>query len=136
MITIEQKQEHLDFLNKILDSNLQYPNCVSVANLDANGGIMAVIGFYNFSKYSCDLAVACVNPKACSKAFLDVCFHYVFNTAKKARATCIASEDNKRSLKLIRGLGFSEEGRLKNMFGDKDGIIFGMTSSQNRWSRS
>lgn len=136
MICIKQEQRYLDFLNSKLESGLEYPKCVSFAKLDDSGDILAVVAYYNFSKFSCDAAVASVNPRACTKDFIDVCFHYAFITAKRSRITCIASVDNRSSLRLIRGLGFREEGRLKGMFGDQDGVIFGITKTECKWLRS
>lgn len=53
------------------------------------------------------------HPSWCCKRFLKKAFRAAFCDLKCRRIGILVRSDNEKSLKLVRGLGFSEEGRLR-----------------------
>lgn len=133
MISIEQKQEYFDYINKILDVKFDPKLCVCFASLSNDGKINGVCVVDRFTQYGCELSVASTTPRFLTRDFLDVIFHYVFITAKKTRITAMIEEDNHKAMRLNQGLGFVIEGTLKGWYGKKDGIVLRMLKEECRW---
>lgn len=134
-VCVKQDQRYLDFANDILDSGYTTLNSKCISKIRNDGKILIAVVFDRFSKNYCEMGAASVDPRACTRDFLDAVFHFPFITCKRTRVTTIVHEDNAKSLKLHKGLGFIEEARLKGACGDKDGILFRMLKSECRWLR-
>jgi RimJ/RimL family protein N-acetyltransferase len=135
VISIEQKQEYFDFINETLNVCFEPKSCVCISSLGENGTILGVVVFDRFTETGVELSVASVSPKFLSRRFLDVVFHYAFVTAQKNRVTSVIECDNTAAIKLNKGLGFIEEGVLKEWYGKKDGIILRMLKSECKWMK-
>lgn len=77
--------------------------------------------------------VASTNPIWWTNRNLKRMYDYVFNKCGVARLSVLVRESNHKSLKLVRGLGFQEEGRLRKYFNPEDGIVLGQLRSECRW---
>ena len=125
-VSIEQRTEYLDFINRVLDVKFVAGQAITIASLSNDGEILGVVVFNNFTEHNCELSVASVSPRFLSKSLLRAVFHYPFETAGKSRITAIIEDGNEAALTLDRRLGFVEEARLKGWYGDKDGIVLRM----------
>lgn len=135
MISIQQRPEFFDFINDILNVCFDPKLCVCIASLDKNENILGVVVFDRFTESGCELSVASKSPRFLNRSLLDVVFHYAFVTAKKNRITSVIECDNIDAIKLNKGLGFIEEGVLKEWYGNKDGIILRMLKSECKWMK-
>ncbi len=133
MVSIEQRPEYFDFINQILNVRFDPSQSVCIASLDTSGEILGVAVFTRFMEHNCELSAASVSPRFLTRGFLDVLFHYAFITAGKRRITAVIEDGNINALKMDKRLGFTEEGRLKNWYGDKDGLILRMLREECRW---
>lgn len=132
MICTEQRQEFFDFANAKLNADFSplKSRCISV--VDGNY-ILGVVVMDRFSKYACEINIASDAPRFFTKSFIKLVFSYLFEKCGIIRVTALAKEHNKRSIKLIKGVGFIEEARLKLGFGDQDAFVFRMLKDECRW---
>lgn len=80
--------------------------------------------------------IAATSPRWLSRDVLWQLFTYPFKQLECARITVIVSDDNPRSERLARWLGFTPEGRLRaGMSMGKDALVFGMLKHECRWIR-
>lgn len=133
MICLKQDQRYFDFINEKLNADFERVKSRCIAVIDSNNAILGVVVFDRFTQWGCELNVAGITPRFFSKQLVLATFHYIFVTCGKIRATTIVREDNERSLKMQHWLGFIEEARLKNIYGDKDGIVFRMLKNECKW---
>ena len=136
MISLEQKPEYLDFYNQVLGvKRIPDPNhIVWITKLDEAGNILAVVAFRNFTQHTCEMSIA-TNKKSnwASREFIAVCYRYAFNQMKLSRVNAVINEKNERALRMNRKLGCTEEAKLKNFFGENDGILMRMLPSECKW---
>lgn len=123
-IDIEQRPEYFHFINTILDADFEPVKSKCISAVDDDGEIMAVIAFSNFTHWNCEISAAAVKSGWRTPEFVHTVFYYVFVTCGKIRATTIIREDNVKSIALQYKFGFTKEAVLKNLYGDKDGIVF------------
>lgn len=133
MTSIEQRPEYFEFVNRILNVKFDPAQSVCFSTIDPSGKILGVAVFSRFMPHNCELSVASITPTFLTRGLLDVVFHYAFVTAKKRRVTAVIEDGNDAALKMDLRLGFTEEGRLKNWYGDRDGIILRMLREECRW---
>lgn len=94
------------------------------------GGVV----FYNYFEFAVEIAAAFDHPGWCKRGVLRALFSYVFNTLNVTRLDASAARRNKRVRKLLKGLGFKEEGiRAKRFDGRDDLVLYGMTKQDCRW---
>jgi len=99
----------------------------SYAIVDAEKGIVAAILLHDYTGKNISISLAMEPGTILSRSIV----HDVLSVPFKepldvARMTAFVDETNMRSVSLIKGLGFTEEGRIRKHFGDRDGIVFGL----------
>jgi hypothetical protein len=133
LICLEQKIEYLEFANRILDVKFDPTQSTWITHLNEDE-ILAVTVYTRFSKYNCEMSIATSGKRNwASRFFLRACYSYPFIQLGMTRVTAVVEEDNEKSLKMCKQLGYVEEGRLKSWFGEKDGILFRMTKGESKW---
>lgn len=136
MISIDQRPEYFSLVNEILGVRFDPSQCVCIASLDDNGQPLGVVVFSRFMEHNVELSVASVSPRFLTRKFLNVLFHYAFITAGKTRITAVIEDGNINALDMDKRLGFTEEGRLKGWYGEKDGILLRMLRSECTWLKA
>ena len=95
--------------------------------------VAGVVGFH-FRKHECSGAVACDNPKVWTPSVLRQLFRYPFVQKDYARLTAYTDSENVKMQRLLRGVGFKLEGRLrKGLDGKKDLLVFGLLKEECRF---
>ncbi len=80
------------------------------------------------------LTIYTTDKKWCNRKNLKHIFQLAFEYFKCQRVSVGVSEDNLKSLKLVRGLGFHSEGCLRNYDDNgNDYIVFGMLKQECKW---
>ena len=133
MIYAGQDAFLLDWANEKLGVKFDYRDCHWISNIGDNGIILGVVIMSRFSPWNCELSVVSISPRFLTRELLRVVFNYLFNQIGLVRATSVIETDNEKALKLNRGLGFIDEGLLKNWFGSKDGIVLGLLKKDCKW---
>jgi len=133
VVSFEQKQEYFDFINRILDVKFEAVKCVCIASIKPDGEIMGVVVYDRFSPWNCELSVASVTPKFIDRAFLRAVFRYPFIQCGLRRVTAVTEDGNDGALRINKRLGFVDEAKLKNWYGDTDGNMLVMTRESCKW---
>lgn len=133
MVILEQHPAFFMYINNILKVNFTPDVAKVISSVTEDGKIMGVTAFSRFSEHNCELSVASTTPKFMTRQYLEAVFHYPFETCKKRRITAIIEDDNFAAQEIDKALGFVYEARLKNWYGDKDGIVMRMLEEECHW---
>lgn len=94
---------------------------------------MGVVVYDRFSPWNCELSVASTTPKFITRPFLNAVFRYPFVKCNLQRITAVIEDGNINALDMDKRLGFITEARLKDWYGDKDGIMLRMLKQECTW---
>ncbi len=95
-----------------------------------------IVGSFVFSEYTGhDVHMYCAsdNPRIFQRRYIKAMFDYCFNDLKVRRVSAMCNESNLRSRKLISGVGFKQEGRLRRYFGFEDALVYGLLREEMRF---
>lgn len=95
--------------------------------------LIAGVVYSNFRNGNIEATIAADHPRWATRDNLRALFRFPFWQLGCRRITCIIEAGNERSLKLCQGLGFQIEGRCREVFGERDGIILGLLKKDCRW---
>ncbi len=89
--------------------------------------------YHDFNEIGIGLTMAADDPKWCTRTNLCAIFRYPFEQLKVRRVTACAARKNKRSRKLIEGVGFKLEGVIREGMGNQDAMLYGMLKKECKW---
>jgi RimJ/RimL family protein N-acetyltransferase len=98
--------------------------------------LVAVALYHQYRPSAPDIQMTMVanTPRWCTKGVLRVILGYPFDTIGCRRVTCIIGRKNKRSRRLVEGLGWKLEGTCRRAWdGKQDAMIYGMLREECRW---
>lgn len=102
-----------------------------------NKKILGVIVFCDYDGNNIFIHSALDTPRACQKKVIKLMFDYIFKQAGCNRATVTCDNDNNKVKKLIKGLGFEQEGLMKNAMQIDDtyvdAAVYGMLKEDCKW---
>tara|TARA_B100000768_G_C11017530_1_gene264717 strand:+ start:126 stop:548 length:423 start_codon:yes stop_codon:yes gene_type:complete len=90
---------------------------------ELKGELTAGVVFNNFTNSSATVHLAVSKPKKILSELLDHAFLYAFETCSLRRLTGLVEANNAKSLKIIKHLGFVEEGVMREAGTDGQDII-------------
>ena len=90
---------------------------------DLKGELAAGVVLNNFTPCSATVHLAVSKPTKLLSELLDHAFLYAFKTCKLRRLTGLVEANNGKSLKIIKHLGFVEEGVMREAGTDGQDII-------------
>lgn len=97
--------------------------------------LMAGVIYYGYTGHDMQVSMASVDPRWCNRYTLRALLSHPFKTCGCERLTAHTAADNKKMIKLFKGLGFVQEGRLRKGFPHADALIFGMLRDDCKWIR-
>ena len=83
-----------------------------IANINASGIILGVVGIDNWNGSSCQIHVA-GQGNWLTREFLTAVFTYIFDTAKVKVMLCMIESGNKKSLAFTRRIGWTQIARIE-----------------------
>jgi hypothetical protein len=89
------------------------PGFKAIEAVDEAGRILAMVGWDGWTRSACCIHVALEHPAAI-RLVLELGFHIPFVVAGLSTVVAQVVATNKRSLKLVRHLGFREVGRISD----------------------
>jgi RimJ/RimL family protein N-acetyltransferase len=98
------------------------------------GDPVAVIGFHSYTGEDIELAVA-ADPGGGTPGLLQCMYNYIFRDSGCNRCTVQIREDNLKSIKLAKRLGFKYEGAKRKAKEGKDMLIFGLLKTEVKHDR-
>lgn len=124
----------LQFANEVLGVNFIPEECRWIGSVTDDMQIMGVVVYSRWTKHNCEMSVASVTPRFMTRAFLRAVFGYPFNELGFARVTAVVEEENVKALNMNHGLGFKDEGILRNWYGEgRNGVVMGMLKDECKW---
>ena len=100
---------------------------------ELDGELIGAVIFTEYSGNDMHVTVVTTNPIWWTRRNIRTMYDYVWNQCGCVRLSALCKESNTKSQKLLRGLGFQQEGRLRKYFNPEDGIVFGQLRSECRW---
>jgi RimJ/RimL family protein N-acetyltransferase len=102
--------------------------------------VLAVVVYSNFRRMahgnSMDMSIAADNPSWCRRGVLRALFHYPFAQQGCVRVTANVGRRNKRSRRLVEGLGFKLEGMGRRAYdGRQDAAVYSLMRDECKWLR-
>lgn len=101
--------------------------------VELDGSVSAAVVYSNYRDGNIEATIAADDPRWCRKGVLASLFYYPFVQLGCRRITCLIRHDNERSIRLCEGLGFVREGRCRKIFGEEDGLVYGLIREECRW---
>ena len=134
-VMLEQKPSCLEFANNLLNVRFTPENCRWISSLDDDGKLLGVVVLSRFTPWNCELSAAGVSHKFMTRAFIKAVFRYCFVDCGLRRITAVVEDGNILALEIDKRLGFVQEARLENWYGDIDGIVLRMKREECKWLR-
>lgn len=102
----------------------------------SSGHIVAGAVFNNFRGHDVNIAFASDDPRWATRGNIRAVLHYPFEQLECVRITALTAKANKRSRKLLEGMGFVMEGvHPLGMDGKQTAISYGLLKENCKWLR-
>ena len=99
-----------------------------------DNALIAVAVYTNYRGTDIELSLAATDPRWSTRTNWGVIFDYPLNQLGCLRVTSITTKNNKRVRKLMEGVGFVLEGKLRDAFAPRvDAFVYGMTKRDCKW---
>lgn len=95
--------------------------------------IAGVTVFSHISRWKCELSCASVRTDWLTKEYLRAVFRYVFVQCGMTSVFAVSEAHNKQGIEFNIRIGFRPKSILEDWFGDTDGVLLYMQSSNCRW---
>ncbi|MCG7492465.1 GNAT family N-acetyltransferase [Thalassobius sp. Cn5-15] len=123
-----------DWVAKRLSATPWAGSFAAIGVLDKNrSGLIAGAVYHGFDGRNVIMSIAADSPNWSRKGILKSLFHYPFNSLGCQRVTATVDESNHRSLRLCRGLGFVQEGIIRQGADDGDVVLLGLLKAECRF---
>ena len=77
---------------------------------------------------------ACDDPAVLTRSRIRLLFAYPFTQLGVERISCVVAASNRRSRKVVEGLGWRQEGVIRRFFADdEDGVLYGILKTECKW---
>jgi len=134
MIVLGQDEIVCDFVASGFPHIDSFPShCIGIG-VDRGGYLEGGVVIELKTDFDAYVTVYAPIGKIWSRKIVEQVFGFIFKGLGVVRITAEAAKGNKRSRRLIAGLGFRQEGcKRKGYDGKQDKIIYGMTKEECRW---
>lgn len=111
-------------VERIPDVALGQYRCMAIYR---GGKIAAVAGYSNYRTVDIEITFAADDPRWATRQTLTWIFSYPFVQLKTQRITAMVRKSNRRCRKLLKGVGFAEEGAHRHAGPNKETVFsYGM----------
>lgn len=99
-----------------------------------DGKLVAGVVYNNFHKHDIQLTAYATDEQWLSKYILREIFSYPYIQLGCVRTTAVTGRTNRRTRKLLEGLGYRLEGVCRQgLDGKQDAIVYGLLKGECRW---
>ncbi len=131
-IIIHDKHRVAEWAKPKLDGDITWRN-FQAFGFELDGDLIGAVVFTEYTGNDIHASVASTNPRWWHRRYIKMLYEYAFEQCGCSRISALVNETNAKSIKLVQGLGFQEEGRLRRYFNPQDGIVFGQLRSECKW---
>lgn len=122
--TPEQNKMLLKMAEQKLDCLFPEGQCIAFMDEDRIAGIVV---YFNYRPPSIEVAIYCDDYRwALNRDMVAMTIAYPFMQLGCQRITALVNKNNKRSRKMVKKLGFVEEGKLRNAAESGDVFVYGL----------
>lgn len=104
--------------------------CIGIAR---GGELIAGVVYNDYRGHSIHASIASADPRWASRRTLKAIFAYPFVQLKCGRITTYCGGAMTEVRRFNERLGFTQEGLLRQGFGDDDCVVFGMLREECKW---
>ena len=101
-----------------------------------DGEIIAAAVYHDLRKGQIEASIASTSLRWASRSVLHALFAYPFKQVGATRLLVQCSEANEKTMKIVKQLGFTEEGRLRQLYAPHDAVLWGMLKEECQWIRN
>jgi hypothetical protein len=113
-------------------TNLEPCRCIGFRK--RGGDILYGGAFNEFRGRDVQYHAACDDPAVLTKSRIRLLFRYPFQQLGVERISCLIADSNMRSRKVVEGLGWRQEGRVRQFYAEhEDGVLYGILKTECRW---
>ena len=113
--------------------HLEPCRCIAFRRRDS-GEIVYGGAFNEFRGRDVQYHAACDDPAVLTRSRIRLLFEYPFEQLGVERISCVIAASNKRSRRVVEGLGWKLEGTIRKFYADdEDGHLFGILKSDCKW---
>ena len=124
-----------DYVSAWVQSKLKgflFKDCKSIGIVKNQLLIVAVV-YSNLRDGQIEATIVIIDKNWANKSILYALFAYPFVQCNCHRILVTVRDNNKKSIKLAKRLGFRYEGKLRQMFPPHDAVLLGMLRSECKW---
>lgn len=112
------------------DPGLEHYACIGVADQEK---LIAGMVYHQYRGHDVMMTFAADSPRWCMKGILGAFFRYPFKQLGCVRVTTVVAKKNKRSRRLVEGVGFTLEGVMRKGNITQDAMVYGMLAEECKW---
>lgn len=101
-----------------------------------DGTLLCVVVYTRFTQHGCEMSIASASKAWATRRFISAAFAYPLVQCGLRRVTFVTTPGNAETIDMLERLGAIREGRLREWFGDDDGIVYGMLRGECKWINS
>jgi len=124
-----------DYVSAWVQSKLKgflFNDCKAIGIIK-NQKLIAAVVYSNLRDGQIEATIVVEDKNWANKAILYALFAYPFKQCNCHRILVTVRDNNKKSIKLAKRLGFKHEGKLRQMFPPHDAVLLGMLRSECKW---
>ena len=92
--------------------------------------------YHDLREGQIEASLAASSRRWANRSVLFTLFAYPFNQVGAHRLLVTCNEANDKAMKMNRQLGFTQEGRLRQLYPPHDAILWGMLKTECKWIRT
>ena len=124
-----------DYVSAWLQSKIpgiSFHDCKAIGIIK-NQKLIAAVVYSNLRDGQIEATIVVEDKNWANKAILYALFAYPFKQCNCNRILVTIRDNNNKSIKLAKKLGFKHEGKLRQMFPPHDAVLLGMLRSECKW---
>jgi len=124
-----------DYVSAWLQSKIpgiSFHDCKAIGIIK-NQKLIAGVVYHNLRDGQIEASIAVTDKNWANKTILYALFAYPFKQCNCHRILVTVRDNNNKSIKLAKRLGFKHEGKLRQMFPPHDAVLLGMLRSECKW---
>ena len=124
-----------DYVSAWVQSKLEdfyFRDCKAIGIIK-NQKLIAAVVYSNLRDGQIEATIVIEDKNWANKTILYALFAYPFVQCNCHRILVTVRDNNKKSIKLAKRLGFKHEGVLRQMFPPNDAVLLGMLRSECKW---
>ncbi len=124
-----------DYVSAWLQSKIpgiSFHDCKAIGIIK-NQKLIAGVVYHNLRDGQIEASIAVTDKNWANKTILYALFAYPFKQCNCHRILVTVRDNNNKSIKLAKRLGFKHEGKLRQMFPPHDAVLLGMLRNDCKW---